>query len=66
MVKKDIESKKSKILEENMTERINQYIEINKIHGNKKVNSIELIIYINYESRNYRGRCLWNDECYPS
>lgn len=49
-----------------MTERINQYIEIKKIHGNKNVNSIELIIYKNYESRNYRGRCLWNDECYPS
>ena len=49
-----------------MTERINQYIEIDKIHGNKKVNSIVLIIYKNYESRNYRGRCLWNDECYPS
>ena len=49
-----------------MTERINQYIEISKIHDNKKTNSIVLILYKNYESRNYRGRCLGNDECYSS
>ena len=30
-----------------MTERINQYIEISKIHGNKKINSIVLILYKN-------------------